>query len=132
RPSKSKQAARDVDYVAVLDIFWFRWLAANTRPKINPLGKLFAIDYTRQMNIARASVVTHSACFHNRLVHRRRTVKRVCARFIGKSGNGRVSRAVLQRYQRFGVLKLAVVSADYFILKIDNPLAGCRAFADKR
>ena len=102
------------------------------RPKINGLRALFSVDYASQMNIARASIVTHSARFHNRLVHSRRAIKSVYARLIGKSGHGHGCRAVLQRDQHFVVIKLAFIAADELMLKIDNPLAGSRDFADKR
>jgi hypothetical protein len=132
RHIRSKQAARDVDHVPVLDIFWSYRLTVNSRPKVNRLGKLFTIDYARQMNIARAAVVTYSARLHNRLVHSRRAIKRVYARFIGKPGHGHGCLAVLQRDQHFIVIELAVVAADELILKIDDPFAGSCQFADKR
>src|SRR5204863_7335336 len=87
RPANSKQAARDVDHVAVLNIFWFRRVAANRRPKVNGLGALFAVDYASQMNIAPASIVTDSTRLHNCLIHRRRASERVYARLIVKPGH---------------------------------------------
>ena len=84
------------------------------------------------MNTAGASIVTHSARFHNRLVHSRRAIERVYARFIGKSGHGHGCRAVLQCDQHFAVFKLPFIAADEFMLKIDNSLAGSRDLADER
>ena len=75
RHLKSKQAARDVDHVAVLDILWSYWLTVNGRPKVNGLAALFSVDYASQMNIADASIVTYSARLHNRLVHGRWPIK---------------------------------------------------------
>src|SRR6266699_6711298 len=92
RHLKSKPAARDVDHVPVLDIFWFRRLAANGRFKVKGLGALFSVDYASQMNIAQASIVTHSTRFHNRLEHSRRAIKREFCRFINKSGYDHVCR----------------------------------------
>src|SRR5258705_4669636 len=60
RPANSKQAARDVDHVPVLDIFWVDRLAANSWPKVNGLGALYSVDYASQMNIAGAAIVTYS------------------------------------------------------------------------
>src|SRR5438876_11133798 len=40
--------------------------------------------------------------------------------------------AVLQLDQHFAVFKLRFVAADKLMLKIDNPLAGSRDFADER
>src|SRR5437762_807646 len=128
----SKQAARDVDHVPVLDIFWFGRLAADTRPKVNHFCTLFTVDYASQMNIARTSIVAHSARFHNRLVHSRRAIKRVNGRFIGKSGHCYRCQTALQCYQHFVVFKLPFVAADELILKIDSPFAGGRHFADQR
>src|SRR4026208_1057873 len=54
---KSKQAARDVDHVPVLDIFWIDRFAANGGSKVNGLGALFSIDYASQMNIAPPSII---------------------------------------------------------------------------
>src|SRR5438105_1655374 len=128
----SKPAARDIDHVPVLDILWFRRRAVNSWPKINGLGALFPVDYASQMNIAGASVVTHSARFHNRLVNSRRPIKSYSARSVGKSGHGHGCRAVLQRDQHFAVFKLPFVAADEFMLKIDNSLTGSRDFANER
>src|SRR5206468_10287655 len=132
RHVKSKQAARDVDHVPVLNIFWFRRVAVNRRPKVNGLGELFAVDYAGQMNIARASIVTYSTRLHNRLIRRGRAIERVYARLIGKPGHGHGCSAVLQRHQRFVVFKLPFIAADEFMLKIDNSLAGSHDFADER
>ena len=54
---KSKEAARDVNYVPVLNIFWFRWVAVNGRLKVKGLGALFTVDYASEMNIIRAPIV---------------------------------------------------------------------------
>src|SRR5207249_10541788 len=129
---KSKPAARDVDHVAILDILWSRRPAVNGWPKINGLSALFSVDYASQMNIAGASVVTHSARFHNRLVHSRRPIKNNSARSVGKPGHNYRCRTVFQRDQHFTVFKLPFVVVDKFMLKIDRPLAGSRDFADKR
>src|ERR1700742_4343337 len=85
RHIRSKQAARNVDDVSVLDIFWVDRLAMNTGPKINGFSKLHSVDDTSQMNIARASVVPHATRFHDRLIHSRRAIKRDCSWFIGES-----------------------------------------------
>src|SRR5882724_8957943 len=132
RPANSKQATRDVDHVAVLDIRWFCRLAANSRPKVNRLTALFTVDYASQMNIAGAAIVTHTTGLHNRLVHRRRAIERVCSRLIGKSCYGHSCRAVLQGHQHFVAFKLPFIAADELMLKIDNSLAGSRYFADER
>ncbi|PYK56310.1 MAG: hypothetical protein DME48_01610, partial [Verrucomicrobia bacterium] len=55
RHVRSKQAARDVDHVSVLYIFWVDRLAMNAGPKINGFSKLHSVDDAGQMNIARAS-----------------------------------------------------------------------------
>src|ERR1043166_2277821 len=73
--SKLEPAARDIDHVSVLDIFWFDRFAMNGRPKVNGLGTLFSINYASQMNITRASIITHSAGTHDRLVHSGRTIE---------------------------------------------------------
>ena len=122
-PASIEAAAPDVDHVAILDILSSYWLTVNHRPKVDGLATLFAIDYTSQMNIARASIVTHTTRLHNRLVHRRRPIKRVYARLIGKPGHGHGCRAVFQRDQHFRVIKLAFIATDELMLKIDNPLA---------
>src|SRR5437667_12625047 len=101
RPANSKQAARDVDHVAVLNILWFRRVAVNRRPKVNGLGALFAVDYASEMNVARASVVTYSTRLHNSLIRRGRAIERIYARLIGKPEPGHGCRDVLQRHQRF-------------------------------
>src|SRR5436189_1846339 len=132
RHVKSKQAARDVDHVPVLDIFWVDRLAPNSWPKINGFGALYSVDYASQMNIAGAAIVTHSTRLHNRLIHSRRAIESIYARFIGKSGHGHGCGAGLQCDQHFAVFKLRFVAADKLILKIDNPLAGSRDFADER
>src|SRR5882724_12725539 len=120
RHVNSKQAARDVNHVPVLDIFWFSRRAANSRPKVNGLGTLFSVDYASQMNIAGAAVVTYSARLHNRLVNSRRPIKTYYARLIGKSGHGHGCRAVFQRDQHFAIFKLPFVAADELMLKIDS------------
>src|SRR5436309_8554609 len=84
------------------------------------------------MNTARASIVTHSARFHNRLVHSRRAIKSYSARSVGKSGHNYRGQTVLQRHQHFVVFKLPFVAADEFVLKIDNFLTGSRDFANER
>src|SRR6266699_1981791 len=132
RHLKSKPAARDVDHVPVLDIFWFRRLAANGRFKVKGLGALFSVDYASQMNIAQASIVTHATRFHNCLERSRRAIKREFARFIGKSRDGHTYITALQRDHQSTVFKLVFVEADELILKIDNPLAGSRHLADER
>src|SRR5207248_11407753 len=132
RHIKLEPAARYVDHVAVLDIRWFCRLAANSRPKINGLCALYTVNHTRQMNIARASIVTHSACFHDSLVHSGRAIENDWARLISKAGDDHRGRAVLQRNQHFVVVDLPFVAADELMLKIDNSLAGSRDFADKR
>src|SRR5438874_10661211 len=132
RHVNSKQAARDVNHVPILDIFWSYWLTVNGRPKVNGLTKLFAVNYASQMNIARTPIVTYSAGYHNRLVHSRRAIKIERARSVGKSRHDHGCQAVLQRDQHFVVFKLSFVAADEFILKIDNPLASRRDFPDKR
>src|SRR4029450_1132125 len=129
---KLEPAARDVDHVPVLDICWSGSLAANRRPKVNCLGTLYPIDYASQVNTARASVVTHSAGAHDRLVHSGRAIKSDWARSVGKSGYDHSCPAVLQRDQHFVVFKLAFIVADKFMLKIDLPLARPRALADTR
>src|SRR5438876_6067808 len=132
RHVNSKQAARDVNHVPILDIFWSYWLTVNGRPKVNGLTKLFAVNYASQMNIARTPIVTYSAGYHNRLVHSRRAIKIERTRSIGKSGHDHGCDAVLQRDQHFAVFKLRFVAADKLMLKIDNPLAGSRHLADER
>ena len=132
RTSKSKEAARDVNYVPVLNIFWFRWVAVNGRLKVKGLGALFTVDYASEMNIIRAPIVARSACFHNHLIHRRRAIESVYGRLIGKPCHGHACRAVLQRHQHFVVIKLPFVAANKLMLKIDNPLTGRRDFADER
>src|SRR5215475_4045355 len=82
---RSKQAARNIDHVSVLDILWVDRFAMNTWPKINSLSALDAVDDTSQMNIACASIITYAARFHNRLVYSRGAIKRDCAGFIGES-----------------------------------------------
>src|SRR5215510_11220928 len=132
RHVNSKQAARDVNHVSVLDIFWSYWLAANGWAKINGLRMLYPIDYASEVNIAWASIVAYPAGLHDRLVHRGRSVKTDRTRFVGKSGYGHGCHAVLQRDQHFVVFELPFVAADELILKIDYPLVGGRDFADKR
>src|SRR6266404_4201876 len=132
RHVNSKQAARDVNHVPILDIFWSYWLTVNGRPKVNRLGTLYPIDYASQMNTACASIVTHSTGAHNRLVYSSRAIKIDRAGFVDKSRHDYRCPAVLQRDQHFVVFKLPFVAARDFMLKIDNPLAGRRDFADKR
>ena len=67
RLAKSKQAALDIDHIPVLEIVWVERLAANTLPKIYSLGALYSVDYTSQVNIAHASIVSHSTRLHNHL-----------------------------------------------------------------
>src|SRR5947199_8940025 len=85
RHIRSKQAAREVDHVSVLNIFWVGRLATNIRPKINRLRALHSVDYASEMNIAQASIITHSARLHNCLVHSRRAINRNFARINGES-----------------------------------------------
>src|SRR4029453_1495569 len=130
--SESKPAARDVDHVSVLNIFGCCGFAVNGRPKVNGFGALYSIDYTSQMNIAQASIVTHSARVHDRLVHSLRTIKINFARLIGKSSHDDGSRTFLQCDHPLGIIKFPFVAADELLLKIDNPLACSRHLADER
>src|SRR6266566_4331324 len=114
--SKSKPAARNVDHVPVLDIFWYRRVAANGRFKVKGLGALFSVDYASQMNIAQAPIVTRSTRFHNRLEHSRRAIKRQFARFSGKSGDGHTYNTALQCDHQIAVFKFVFVEADELIL----------------
>src|SRR2546430_8509563 len=124
RHSSSKQTSRNVDHVAVLDIRWLCRLAANSRPKVNGLTALYPVDYASQMNIAGAAIVTHTTRLHNRLVHRRRAIERVCSRLIGKSCYGHSCHAVLQGHQHFVAFKRPFIAAEELMLKIAHPLAG--------
>src|SRR5512133_1652409 len=72
---KSKQAARDVDHVSVLDIFWVDRVASNAWPKINRLRSLNSVDYASEMNVAEASIISYSARLHNCLVNGRWALK---------------------------------------------------------
>src|SRR5436190_12694740 len=83
--SKSKQAARDVDHVPILNVFWYCRLAMNIRAKVNRLRALHSVDDASQMNIAQAAIVTDSARLHNRLIHSGRAIKRNFARISGES-----------------------------------------------
>src|SRR5438552_11474977 len=124
RHVNSKQAARDVNHVPILDIFWSYRLTVNGRPKVNGLTKLFAVNYASQMNIARTPIVTYSAGYHHRLVHSRRAIKIERARSIGKSGHEHGCQAVLQRDQHIVVFKLSFVASYELTFKINRSLAG--------
>src|SRR6266516_1366668 len=124
-------AVSDVDHVPVLDIFRFCRVAANGRFKAKGLGALFSVDYASQVNIAQASIVTHSTSFHNRLVHSRRAIKLEFGGFINKSGHDHACRTTLQCDQHSARFKLRFVEADELILKINDPLAGSRHLADE-
>src|SRR4029079_2406603 len=130
--ANSKQATRNVDHVAVLDVCWCCCLAANSRPKVNRFTTLYTVDDASKMDVAGAAIVTRTSSLHNCLVHRRRAIEGVCTRLIGKACHGHSCRAVLQRHQNFVVFKLPSITADDLMLKIDNSLAGSCDFADKR
>src|SRR5437660_5801900 len=132
RHVRSKQAAREVDHVPVLDIFWIDRLAANTRAKINRLRTLHSVDYASEMNIAQASIVSDTARLHNRLIHSRRTIKRNFARISGESRYDHGCRTVLQRDQHLGVFKVLIVAMDKLSLEVDDPLAGSGHFPKER
>src|SRR5207302_9085629 len=84
------------------------------------------------MNITRASIITHSACTHNRLVHSGRAIECDLPGSIGKSRHDYRSSAVLQRDQYLAIIKLTFVAADELMLKIDWPLASRGDLAHKR
>src|SRR4030095_9538378 len=94
--SESEPAARDVDPVSVLDIFWIDRFTVNGGSKVNGFGSLFSVNYACQVNIAQASIVTHPARFHDRLVHRRWAIKINFTRLISKSGYDHGRRTTLQ------------------------------------
>ena len=97
----------------------------NTGPKINGFSKLYPVDDASQMNIARASVVTHPTRCHDRLIHGRRAIKRDCARSIGESRHDHGAQTGVQRDQYLGIVEVLVVALGQLMLEIDNPLAGC-------
>src|SRR5262249_36496580 len=132
RHLKLEPAARDIDHVPILDIFWSYWLTVNGWSKIDGLSALHPVNYASETNIAGAPIITHPAGFHNHLVHSRGAVKGVCGWFIGKSGYGHSRRAVLQCDQHFAVVELALVAADQLMLKIDDSPASSCYFADEQ
>src|SRR5437016_5621343 len=76
------------------------------------------------MNIAEASIITHSARLHNRLIHSRRASKRTFARISDASRYDHGCRTVLQRAQHLGAMALIFVAADKLSLAVDDPLTG--------
>src|SRR5882724_4853301 len=124
RHVRSKQAARDVDHVPVLNIFWVSRLATNIRPKINRLRALHSVDYASEVNVAEASIVTYPARCHNSLIHSRWAIKRNLARISGESRHDDSGQTVLQCDQHLGIIKVLVVAARELMLEITNPFAG--------
>src|SRR6267378_2461313 len=130
RHVRLKQAARDVDHVPVLNIFWVGRLATNIRPKINGFSKLYSVDYASEVNVAEASIVSYPARCHNSLIHSRWAIKRNLARISGESRHDDGGQAVVHCDQHLGIIKIVVVAVDQFTLQIDNPPASCRDFTE--
>src|SRR5215475_14301410 len=84
------------------------------------------------MNIAKASKVTHSALFHDRLVHSRWAIKFNFARVTCKSRDNHSCRAVFQGDQHVRVIKVLVIAAYKLILKIDDPFSRSLYFTEQR